>query len=90
MQSLERPGVAGVSVYVQASRPGFVPTHPLAPDFPAGGIGFHKPRVSEGYPGPDEYLSLASLLLIVFITMDVITVSVCFNGDICLLAIRVR
>lgn len=50
MQSLERPGAAGVSVYVQASRPGFVPTHPLAPDFPAGGIGFPEARGVRGLP----------------------------------------
>lgn len=90
MQSLERPGAAGVSVYVQASRPGFVPTHPLAPDFPAGGIGFPEARGVGGLPRTGRILVSCSLLLIVFITMDVITVSVCFNGDICLLAIHVR
>lgn len=43
----------------------------------------------EGHPGPDEGLLPVCLLPIVFITINAITVLMCLNGDICLLAVCV-
>lgn len=43
----------------------------------------------EGHPGPGECLLPVCLLRIVFIMINAVTVLMCFNGDICLLAVCV-
>lgn len=69
--------ISGLEAIYQASHH---PTHPLAFYCPVVGLISQKPARLEGYPGPEEYQLPVRLLLIAFIMINVISVSVCFNG----------